>query len=564
MDMSMRNADASLDVLKRQWDEFKRKPLDAVVAEEWRLFLDWKNSVRIDELPLERYTGLLDEGSAPYFTYLIERQTTHCGRFRAASSNGYGVFRSRAKGGNGGEAALYRTAGQRNAEGGAEPISQARAQAYFETHVRPVLGALARFEDREDLRPLEINFARKVAYMYNPGRLLALYKNEVIRRIGGLLRIGEDELEGYKATEAIKRHLTAAWNIGAEDTCTWNPAAVAAWARTEEDIRLSREFEVSQKLSSFLYQRFGTAMEFEHKNTIFYGPPGTGKTHRVTEAIAQRAMLEGRSLAEMREIVQFHPSYSYEDFIEGLKPVNSGNGIALVVKPGVFKRFCDRAMKALREDRLAGKAQARAFYFVVDEINRAELSRVLGEVLVCLEDSKRIDIDGEGRETGLRVKTQYGYLAEDGDGEGFGVPANVYFIGTMNDIDRSIDSFDMALRRRFAWVPTACDYDVVRELFGASEHADRYESICRELNAFIRDGLQLGAAYEIGHAYFMKPAQRGLSVASVRDLFETSIEPLLAEYLRAEYSAREVKDKLKEARDIFSLPRAAARTAAGA
>ncbi|QNA89291.1 AAA domain-containing protein [Massilia sp. Dwa41.01b] len=557
------NPENSLAALKREWDSFKREPLKPVVEKEWRLFLDWKNSVPIAEMPLDRYTGLLDEGGQPYFTYLIERQTTHCGRFRAASSNGYGVFRTRAKAGAGAAGTLFRIAGQASAEGNAEPVSQAKAQKYFESEVRPVLVALAAYADRDDLSPLEINFARKVAYMYNPGRLLALYKGEVIRRIGRLLKLDEDELEGYKATEAIKRALTAAWNISPEDTCTWDRETLRSWGRDGDNGRLSLEFEISQKLTNFLYQRFGTTIEFEHKNTIFYGPPGTGKTHMVTEAIARRAMLEGRALAEMREIVQFHPSYSYEDFIEGLKPVPAGSGIDLVVKPGVFKLFCKRAMDALRADRLAGTAP-RAFYFVVDEINRAELSRVLGEVLVCLEDSKRIDVDREGRETGLRVKTQYSYLAKEGEDPDFGVPANVVFIGTMNDIDRSIDSFDMALRRRFAWVPTACDYGVVRDTFGDHKHAQRYEEICRELNTFIREGLQLGASYEIGHAYFMKLAQRGLSAASVRDLFDTSIEPLLAEYLRAEYSAGEVKDRLKTAREIFSLSRAPGKAAPAA
>jgi hypothetical protein len=179
-------------------------------------------------MPLDRYTGLLGEERDPYFTYLIERQTTHCGRFRAASSNGYGVFRTRTRTGNGSEAPVFRTAAQRNADG-AEPVSQAAARTYFENQVRPVLVALARFEDRDDLRPLEINFARKVAYMYNPGRLLALYKNEVIRRIGGLLKLGEDELEGYKATEAIKRSLAAAWDIDEEGTCSWPHDTLRDW-----------------------------------------------------------------------------------------------------------------------------------------------------------------------------------------------------------------------------------------------------------------------------------------------------------------------------------------------
>jgi 5-methylcytosine-specific restriction endonuclease McrBC GTP-binding regulatory subunit McrB len=241
----------------------------------------------------------------------------------------------------------------------------------------------------------------------------------------------------------------------------------------------------------------------------------------------------------------------------------AGGGISLAVRPGVFKRFCKKAMDALREDRMNGEKEPRTFYFVADEINRAELSRVLGEVLVCLEESKRIDFDKDGNETGLRVTTQYGYMAGDGE-DRFGVPANLYFVGTMNDIDRSIDSFDMALRRRFAWVRTGCDYEVIRESVNGDKHADAYTDICKRLNLFIRETLMLGQAYEIGHAYFMTIAGRGLNDSSVRQLFDTRIEPLLSEYLRAQHSPDQIVGKVKEARAIFSLASAAQQDASAA
>lgn len=561
-----RTREGNREALKQEWDEFKGKPLDERVATEWRQFLEWKNREPIGTLVLERYTGLLAEGGGTYFTNLIERKTAHCGRFRAASSAGYGIYRTMADDGTGEGAAVFSMPPPKNGRGNRELVRLPKATAYFEGKVRPLLVALSRYEPVEDLRPLEINFARKVAYMYNPARLLALYKNEVIRRIERFLDIGDRQIEGYQATEAIKRELTQAWGVGTDDTCSWSTDELRAWGLSEDDIVLTREFEVSQKLSGFLYQRFGATLDFEHKNQVYFGPPGTGKTHRVTEAIAQRAVLEDRSVDEMCRIVQFHPSYSYEDFIEGLKPVNSsGGGIALVRTPGVFKRFCDQATRALREDRRAGK-QPRTFYFVADEINRAELSRVLGEVLVCLEESKRIDFDREDKESGLRVATQYGYMAEDEQAadaaRGFGVPANLYFIGTMNDIDRSIDSFDMALRRRFAWVRTGCDYEVIRDAVSGDKHAETYETMCEKLNNFIRDELELGESYEIGHAYFMTIAERGISQSSLNHLFDTRIEPLLSEYLRAEYNPKDIKDKLKQARDIFSLRVAAKRDAA--
>jgi len=552
---------ANRDALKRDWHECKDKRLDERVAEEWRLFLDWRRNNPMENLTLERYTNLLGDGGEIYFTNLIERRTTRCGRFRPASSAGYGIYRVKPDATAQGTAPRFSI--PKNGRAARAEVDLAAATDTFERTVRPVLVALSNFDPCPDLKPLEINFARKVAYMYNPGNLLALYKNEVIRRIGVFLRI-EQPFEGYRATAAIKEQLTMEWGVSIEDVCSWDVDELREWtladggSLNDEEIRLTREFEVSQKMTGFLFQRFGLTLDFEQKNLVYYGPPGTGKTYRVTEGIAQRVLADNARFDEVCEIVQFHPSYSYEDFIEGLKPVNAaGGGISLEVRPGVFKRFCDKAMKTLREDRMSGEKKPRSYYFVADEINRAELSRVLGEVLVCLEESKRIDFDRDGNETGLRVSTQYGYMAKEGEGR-FGVPANLYFIGTMNDIDRSIDSFDMALRRRFAWVRTGCDYEVVREAVHTQPNADAYTDICKRLNDFIRDTLNLGQAYEIGHAYFMTVADRTLNDAAVGKLFAERIEPLLSEYLRAECRPEQIAGKIKQARAIFTLAPAAA------
>jgi len=550
---------ASRDALKRDWHEFKGKRLDDRVAGEWRLFLDWRRHEPVETLALERYTNLLGEGSDIYFTNLIERRTARCGRFSPAGSAGYGIYRVKPADGEQGAAPRFSIPGAKGTRMARAEVGLSVATATFDSSVRNVLVKLSNYDQCLELKPLELNFARKVAYMYNPDRLLALYKNEVIRRIGDFLDIGAQQLDGYQATQAIKDRLTVEWGVSTEDACSWSVDELREWTLADgqplddEEIRLTREFETSQKMTGFLFQRFGLSLDFEQKNLVYCGPPGTGKTHRVIEAIEQRVIADGDQFDAVCEVVQLHPSYSYEDFIEGLKPVNTeGGGIALVVRPGVFKRFCTTAMAALRADRKAGKKEARAFYFVADEINRAELSRVLGEVLVCLEESKRVDFDKDGNETGLRVTTQYGYMAKEGE-ERFGVPANLYFIGTMNDIDRSIDSFDMAMRRRFAWVRTGCDYEVIRESVSSDKHAAAYTAMCERLNKFIRITLKLGPSYEIGHAYFMTIAGRSLSETSVKQLFDTRIEPLLSEYLRAEYRAEQIAGKVKEARAIFTL-----------
>ncbi len=152
-------------------------------------------------------------------------------------------------------------------------------------------------------------------------------------------------------------------------------------------------------------------------------------------------------------MVQFHPSYSYEDFVEGLKPfATENNRIGLKLQEGEFLKFCNKAIAYQNEFEKANEKEKMkwAFFFLIDEINRAELSRVFGELMFAIENDKR----------GEEVTLQYSYLKEE-ENKTFIVPRNVYIIGTMNDVDRSIDSFDLALRRRFLWKRMDCDYEVV-------------------------------------------------------------------------------------------------------
>jgi 5-methylcytosine-specific restriction endonuclease McrBC GTP-binding regulatory subunit McrB len=135
----------------------------------------------------------------------------------------------------------------------------------------------------------------------------------------------------------------------------------------------------------------------------------------------------------------------------------------------------------------------------------------------------------------------------------FGIPVNVYFIGTMNDIDRSVDTFDFALRRRFTWIRKGFDAEVLSEMLSEFDSDDKeaYIEACKLLNKYITDTLELGDSFEIGHAYFGK--LKSISKASVEKLFNEHLSPLLEEYLRSEYSRKEIKDKVNEAKKLFCL-----------
>lgn len=293
------------------------------------------------------------------------------------------------------------------------------------------------------------------------------------------------------------------------------------------------------------------SIDFESKNIILYGAPGTGKTYQTKQTIEARKLIEEN---HEYKIVQFHPSYSYEDFMDGVKPTGIENGaMKFELKNGVFKQMCIDAFKDLEKN----KEKAKRYYFVADEINRAELSRVFGELLLCLEEDKRLSFDKKGNLHGMLVKTANSslwdnekhavYVDEAGEGY-FGVPENLYFIGTMNDIDKSIDSFDMALRRRFVWKKYSCNYDVIAEHFDktSEDKLETYVEFCKDINEYITSekGLGLDDSYELGHSYFIKP--KNLSKSEINKLWNEHISPLLKEYLRTQYSGKDIETRLND------------------
>ena len=283
------------------------------------------------------------------------------------------------------------------------------------------------------------------------------------------------------------------------------------------------------------------------KNIIYYGAPGTGKTKFVKDCLDILDPNRTRT-----EWIQFHSGFEYEDFIDGIKPIGIQNGnLNLALTNGVFKEFCLKAAQNEKEN----------FFFIVDEINRADIAAVFGETLSLLEENYR------GKSSAIKIKNSalmediivsdaskkslcidYGNLQTK-----FYIPANIYFIGMMNDVDKSIDCFDLALRRRFAWVLMECNYDVVEN---ATDEA--YKTKCENLNQYItgktyelngkqeQDGLNLGRAYEIGHSYFLKK-----EAMSEQQIWNRHIEPILREYIRTQFGDGEVEKKLETAKKIF-------------
>jgi 5-methylcytosine-specific restriction protein B len=300
------------------------------------------------------------------------------------------------------------------------------------------------------------------------------------------------------------------------------------------------------------------------KSIILYGPPGTGKTYSTRELAVkilggdledsdneyEKYRKEGRI-----EFITFHPSYSYEEFIEGITVKTEGedvatNSIKYTLKPGIFKQICKRALgKAIdsSDEKIEGKSWIEVFkeyetlkddiefndasshVLIIDEINRGDIAKIFGELITLLEADKRL-----GQENELIVKLP----ASNND---FCVPPNLYIIATMNTADRSIALLDVALRRRFGFIEMNPDFDVLAAYVknnsdnfenGVLNMLDKSQKAILKINTKICSDKAIGRDKQIGHSFLFK-------VNTIDDLilvWRHEILPLLEEYCYGDYS----------------------------
>lgn len=387
----------------------------------------------------------------------------------------------------------------------------------FSEYMKQMFNSINRFEETDFLlNPNEYYLLRgantlftKLLLFYKPGNLLTISSYKIFKEIFDYLGLNSKKIvESIEFNIKLKRflysELNSNINIYALSHCVWN-----YYNDFIKDLNAeTEELAISQYNNDEIFIEDEKIEEIirilkRKQNLIFQGVPGVGKTFSIKKIL--QSFFEINS--DNYEFIQFHQSYSYEEFIEGLRPQMDGS---YDIEDGVFKTFVEKAKADINNE----------YFFIIDEINRGNMSKIFGELLMLIESDKRDDVE---------VVLPYSK-------KGFTIPSNVYIIGTMNTADRSLSLVDYALRRRFSFITLKPAFGsdkfnnfMINKLDYSEDEVNKINHIMNIINSKIHS--KMGDNFVIGHSYFVIPKEKNVSFNELlNQIFKYEIIPTIEEY----------------------------------
>lgn len=405
-----------------------------------------------------------------------------------------------------------------------------RKQTYYFLREIGELDSLPSIDDKYPLIKNIPIIAFKLCCLYYPDKFVNISRRGVLIDISDLFGIEQSNtLVPLKQSFEIAKYIRGNIVETTENDSEYISQSLLDFVKSMDDEELlekhvvmeetlepysEEEFKNEVFISEDKYNNIVSLLK-RKKNIILTGAPGVGKTFMAKRLVYSIIKAKDNSKISM---VQFHQSYSYEEFVEGYKPTKNGE---FKLESGIFYNLCKKAEQDINTP----------YYLIIDEINRGNLSKIFGELLMLIESDKRDS------------KLTLAYSKKE-----FGVPSNLYIIGLMNTADRSLAMIDYALRRRFSFINIEPAYETEKfrnkfnEIFDGSY--DELIELINELNKDIKEDPALGEGFMIGHSYFCIEKEEGkkANINDIKEILNYDIKPLIEEYW---YDENSMLDKWK-------------------